>query len=134
MSTEPISSATPVSLTVTQLGIVLAVLMGGGWAIMQMTTVGLRDDVATIRQSLQSLQNSDKEGSRRLSDTDLKLSLEIGGLKSAIGTLDNRLVAFGGKLDGYDRNVALLAGQMSEFQREFFRRNSSPTPGNTGRQ
>jgi hypothetical protein len=51
MSAEPIHSATPVSLTVMQLGVTLAFLLGGGWAIIQATTSGVRDDLTAIRQS-----------------------------------------------------------------------------------
>lgn len=133
MSAEPIHSATPVSLTVMQLGVAVAFLLGGGWAIIQLTTSGVRDDLTAIRQSLLALQTSDKDGARRIGDTDLKLSLEISGLKSAISGLDSRIQVFSNKLDGYDKSVTSLTGQMAEFQKEMFQRNNGTT-GNPGRQ
>ena len=117
-----IDSSTKVTLTMTQLVIAIIVLLGGGWGIFTLTTSGVREDVSVIRQSVQSLQLADKDGTRRMGDTEIKLTGEIGLLRTAIVQLDGKLNPFVAKLDSFDRTLVEIGAQLADMRKQLVSR------------
>jgi ABC-type Na+ efflux pump permease subunit len=117
-----IDSSTKVTLTMTQLVIAIIFLLGGGWGIFTLTTSGVREDVSVIRQSVQSLQLADKDGTRRMGDTEIKLTGEIGLLRTAIVQLDGKLNPFVAKLDSFDRTLVEIGAQLADMRKQLVSR------------
>jgi hypothetical protein len=117
-----IDSSTKVTLTMTQLVIAMIFLLGGGWGIFTLTTSGVREDVSVIRQSVQSLQLADKDGTRRMGDTEIKLTGEIGLLRTAIVQLDGKLNPFVAKLDSFDRTLVEIGAQLADMRKQLVSR------------
>jgi septal ring factor EnvC (AmiA/AmiB activator) len=117
-----ISSETKVTMTMTQLVLAVFCLLGGGWGIFQLTTSGVRDDVSVIRQAVQALQLADKDGTRRVGDTELKLTSEIGLLRTAIVQLDGKLSPFVARLDTFDKTLSEIGGQLADMRKQLVSR------------
>lgn len=110
-----IDGNTVVSLTMKQLlGTVVAAILllcGGLWAVLSITTGGLRDDVSSIRQSAQSLSAADKETAIRLRESENKLIEQIAGLRTDIAT-------FSVRIESVNSNIAGMNRRMDEMQRQ----------------
>jgi hypothetical protein len=120
-----IDSDTKVTLTVTQLFLGICVLLGGAWGILQLTTSGVRDDVSVIRQSVQALQLADKDGSRRVGETELKLVNEIGLLRTSIASLDGKISPLVSRLDFFDKSIYTLTGQLDDIKKQLATRQAA---------
>ena len=117
-----VDSSTRVTLTMAQLIVAIIFLLGGGWGIFTLTTSGVRDDVSVIRQSVQALQLVDKDGTRRIGDTEIKLTSEIGLLRTAIVQLDGKLSPFIVRLDSFDRTLVEIGGQLADMRKQLVSR------------
>lgn len=117
-----IDGNTPVTLTMKQLlvtvGAGVGLLCAGLWAVLTVTTGGLRDDVSVIRQAAQTLQVSDKETALRLRESENKLADQIAGLRTD-------LVAFSGRFDATNANVVALTRRMDDFQKQLASRQAA---------
>lgn len=120
-----IGSDTKVTLTMTQLLVGIVAILGGAWGILQATTSGVRDDVSVIRQSVQALQLADKDGTRRVGDTEIKLSNEIGLLRTSIASLDSKIPPVMSKMDSFDRSIYDLTAQITEMRRQLASRQAA---------
>jgi hypothetical protein len=117
-----INSDTKVTLTMTQFILGICVLLGGAWGILQYTTSGVRDDVNVIRQAVPSLQTADKDGVRRVGETDLKLTNEIGLLRTSVVALDGRIATWSAKFDNADKSFTELSNQMGDLRKQLITR------------
>jgi hypothetical protein len=117
-----IDSSTKVTLTMMQLIIAIVFLLGGGWGIFTLTTSGVRDDVSVIRQSVQALQLADKDGTRRMGDTEIKLTSEIGLLRTALVQFDGKLNPLTAKLDSFDRTLVEIGAQLADMRKQLVSR------------
>lgn len=124
-SAAAISASTTVQLSMTQLLVGIAGLVGGAWLVFSTTTAGLRDDVGAIRQSISSLQAGEKDGIRQVGATDQKLTGEIAALRVAIVGLDGRVVGFDNKLDGLSKSMGQLTSQLGDVQKQLSVRQAS---------
>ena len=109
---------TPFQLTTKQISIAIAAMFAGAWALLVVTTSSLRDDVSTIRKSVQTLQVADKDGAVKVKDTELNLSKEISALRIAIEKMDSRLVLTGNQLGFVGKSVGLLESQIAGLRKD----------------
>ena len=108
-----------------QLIVGIVFLLGGAWEILQMTTSSVREDVGIIRAAVQTLQTADKDGSRRVSDTELRPSNELGLLRTSIVSLDGKITAFDAKLDGLNKSILVLTSQIGDMQKQIASRQAA---------
>ena len=78
--------------------------------------------MSVIRQAVQALQMADKDGTRRVGDTEIKLTNEIGLLRTAIVQLDGRLSPFIARLDSFDKTLSEIGGQLADMRRQLVSR------------
>lgn len=108
----------PFQLTTKQILIAIAAMFAGAWTLLVATTSSLRDDVSTIRKSVQTLQVADKDGAVKVKDTELNLSKEIPALRIAIEKMDSRLVLVGDQLTLAGKSAGLLESQIAGLRKD----------------
>lgn len=115
--TEKIDGNTTVSMTMTQLAIVLGSIVGGMYLVLNLTTSSMKEDVSVMRQTVLQLQTADKESAVKLRDTELKLAESLSQLKVSIERLDGRVASFDNKLDGFNKSMEGLSARLNETQK-----------------
>jgi hypothetical protein len=124
-----IGGDTVIQLTMKQLiwgiGVVLVGGAGLAWLVFGQITSGVREDVGAIRQSIQALQTGEKDGIRRVGETDTKLSTAIAELRVAIQGLDGRIAAFDGKLDMLNKSMSTVLVDLTNMQKQLAARQAA---------
>ena len=108
-----VNAETPVTFTMKQLIIFLGTISGVVIAVGGILYSTLHDDVKGIRNSIDGLQLTDKEMLNRARDAEVKLTEQIGGLRTDLAT-------FSGKFDSavtrFEGSVNNLTNRMDKFQ------------------
>jgi hypothetical protein len=124
-----VDGSTKVTVTMTQLlcsvGGFLTLLVTVVGAMISVTTSSIKEELVNVRQSIQTTLASDKEGSRRLADAEIKLTGEIGLLRVAIVSLDGRIAPLTSRLDSYDKSIYNLMGQMDDVRKQLAARQAA---------
>jgi hypothetical protein len=71
---------------------------------------------------VQALQTADKDGTRRMGDTEVKLTVEIGLLRTTLVQLDGKLSPLVAKLDSFDRSLVEIGGQLADMRKQLISR------------
>jgi hypothetical protein len=124
-----LDGSTKVTLTMTQLlwsvGGFLTLVVTIVGTMIGLTTSSVKEELAGVRQSMQGFSLSDKEGSRRLADAEIKLTGEMGLLRVAIVGLDGRIAPLVAKLESYDKSIVVLTSQMEDVRKQLAMRQAA---------
>jgi hypothetical protein len=110
-----IEGNTVVALTmkqvITGIGALVLLGLGGIWAILNFTVGGLREDVGHIRNSIESLQASERDDALRIRDAENKFSLQMADL-------GNKITLLSVKMDAVNASVTVLSAKLDEAQKQ----------------
>jgi hypothetical protein len=122
----PITSETPIQLSVTQFfgGLATLVVAGAGiaWGMMAIGTEAIKNDVGNMRADLNSIRtsletataafkNTDKDGVLRLGEAERRLADQIGGLRTELAGLRSDLTST-------TKTMTTFRDQLGEFQKQ----------------
>jgi hypothetical protein len=122
----PITSETPIQLSVTQFfgGLATLIVAGFGiaWGMVAFGTGAIKDDVGNMRADLNSIRtslesattafkNADKDGVLHLGEAEKRLADQIGGLRI-------ELVGLRSDLSSTVKTMSTFRDQLGEFQKQ----------------
>jgi hypothetical protein len=76
----------------------------------------IRDDVKGVRDSVDGLRTADKDSLSRSRDVEIKLTEQIGGLRTDLATFSGKFDNLGSKLDSMVTSVNGLSTRMDKYQ------------------
>jgi vacuolar-type H+-ATPase subunit B/Vma2 len=82
------------------------------WAVVSFTIGGIRDDVKSTRETVQTLQTTDKTSAINLRETENRFADRIAKLDSSFIALSGRLDVIGAKIDAINESIDGLSKRL----------------------